>query len=54
MYKVTHFANVSNKVVNKDFKDLHDATEFCNSLPLNAVLEVKLYPDVVVKKEDRT
>jgi hypothetical protein len=54
VYKVTYYANFSNKVVNKDFKDLHEATEFCNSLPLNMVLEVKLYPDVVVKKEDRT
>lgn len=53
MYKVTYYANFSNKVVNKDFKDLREATEFCNSLPLNSVLEVKLYPDVVVKKENR-
>lgn len=54
MYKVTHYANCSTKVVVKEFKDLSEATIFCNSLPLNAVLEVKLYPDVVVKKEDRT
>lgn len=54
MYKVTYYANFSNKVINKDFKDLQEATEFCNSLPLNAVLEVKLYPDTVIKKEDRT
>lgn len=54
MYKVTYYANFSNKVVSKDFKDFHEATVFCNALPLNMVLEVKLYPDVVVKKEDRT
>jgi hypothetical protein len=54
VYKVTYYANFSNKVVDKNFKDLHEATEFCNSLPINSVLEVKLYPDNVVKKEDRT
>ena len=54
MYKVTYYANFSNKVVDKEFPDLHAATEFCNSLPLNSVLEVKLYPDNQVKKEDRT
>lgn len=54
MYKVTYYANFSNKVVSKDFKDLHEATEFSNGLPINSVIEIKLYPDNVVKKEDRT
>jgi hypothetical protein len=54
VYKVNYFVQQTNKVSVKEFPTLSEATTFCIKLPINSVLEVKLYPDVVVKKEDRT
>jgi hypothetical protein len=55
VYKVTYYlATGSNTVATKNFPNLQEATAFTLTCPLESVIEVKLYPDNVVKKEDRT
>jgi hypothetical protein len=55
MYKVSYYmAAGSNTVVTKTFKTFQEASEFSLTCPRESVIEVKLYPDNEVKKEDRT
>jgi hypothetical protein len=55
MYKVTYYlATGSNTVATKNFNTFQEASEFSLSCPRESVIEIKLYPDNEVKKEDRT
>lgn len=55
MYKVTYYFSASGaNVVTKEFKTFQEASEFSLSRPTGSVIEIKLYPDEQVKKEDRT
>ena len=54
MYKVSYYITGSNTVATKNFETFQEASDFSLTCPRESVLEVKLYPDTVTKKEDRT
>ena len=53
MYKVSYYLTGTSRVLFRMFETLGEATKFSNSLPINSVLEIKLYTESP-KKEDRT
>jgi hypothetical protein len=50
MYKVVYTIN-SGSLRFKSFETLHGATVFANQLPLESVLEIKIYNDINKKPE---
>ena len=53
MYKVSYYTTGTN-VSFKWFKTFKEASEFSLKVKTGDVIEIKLYPDNEVKKEDRT